>query len=85
METKTTVSVIEILGPGCVRCRETHRVVMHVVEEAKLVCSVVKSESIDRMVELGLLHTPAIAIDGRLVHQGSIPKAEQVKRLLGLA
>jgi hypothetical protein len=37
------------------------------------------------MVELGLLQTPAIAIDGLLVHQGSIPKAEHVKRLLGLA
>jgi small redox-active disulfide protein 2 len=82
---ETPIKVIEILGPGCARCKETHRLVMRVVEEAKLTCSVQKSESIDRMVELGLLQTPAIAIDGRLVHQGSIPKAEQVKRLLGLA
>lgn len=28
------VSVIEVLGPGCPRCHETHRVVRHVVEEA---------------------------------------------------
>jgi hypothetical protein len=56
-----------------------------VVEEARLTCKIEKSESIDRMIELGLLQTPAIAIDGRLVHQGSIPNAEQVKRLLGLA
>ena len=82
---ETPIKVIEILGPGCVRCKETHRVVTHVVEEAKLTCKVEKNESIDRMVELGLLQTPAIAIDGRLVHQGSIPKAEQVKLLLGLA
>ena len=38
----------------------------------------------DRMVELGMLSTPGIAIDGRLVHQGSIPKAADVQRLLGL-
>ena len=37
------------------------------------------------MVELGVLRTPAIAFDGRLVHQGSIPKSDEVKRLLGLA
>jgi small redox-active disulfide protein 2 len=82
---ETTLKVIEILGPGCPRCHETHRVVRHVVDQANLECRVEKNESIDRMVELGLLRTPAIAIDGRVVHQGSIPKAEDVRRLLGLA
>ena len=82
---ETPVKVVEILGPGCPRCHETHRVVRHVVEQAKLECRVEKNESIDRMVELGLLRTPAIAIDGRVVHQGSIPKSEEVRRLLGLA
>ena len=82
---ETLVKVIEILGPGCARCHETHRVVRHVVDEAELDCRVEKNESIDRMVDLGLLRTPAIAVDGRVVHQGSVPKAEDVRRLLGLA
>ena len=81
----TLVKVIEVLGPGCARCHETHRVVRHVVDEAKLDCRVEKNESIDRMVDLGLLRTPAIAVDGRVVHQGSVPKADDVRRLLGLA
>ena len=85
METPVAVSVIEILGPGCARCHETHRVVQHVVEQAGLDCLVQKNESIDRMVDLGVLRTPAVAFDGRVVHQGSIPKAEDVRRLLGLA
>jgi small redox-active disulfide protein 2 len=79
------VSVVEILGPGCARCHETHRVVRHVVEQAGLECLVTKSESVDRMVELGVLRTPAVAFDGHVVHQGSIPKSEEVRRLLGLA
>jgi small redox-active disulfide protein 2 len=79
-----SVKLIEVLGPGCVRCRETYRVVRHVIEQAQLDVVVEKNESIDRMVELGLLATPGIAIDGRLVHQGSIPKAADVQRLLGL-
>lgn len=80
-----SVSVIEILGPGCARCFETHRVVRHVVEEAGLACLVRKNESIDRMLELGVLRTPAVVFDGHVVHQGGIPKAEDVRRLLGLA
>ncbi len=79
------VSVIEVLGPGCSRCHETYRVVRHVVDEARLACEVRKVEALDRMVELGVLRTPAVAFDGRVVHQGSIPKSDDVKRLLGLA
>jgi small redox-active disulfide protein 2 len=79
------VKVIEILGPGCARCHETHRVVRHVIDQAGLESLVQKNESIERMVELGALRTPAIAFDGRVVHQGSIPKSEDVRRLLGLA
>jgi small redox-active disulfide protein 2 len=82
---QTPVSVIEILGPGCARCYETHRVVQHVVQQAGLDCVVQKSESVDRMVDLGVLRTPAVAFDGHVVHQGSIPKAEDLRRLLGLS
>jgi len=78
------VSVIEVLGPGCPRCFETHRIVQHVVTEAKLDCLVQKVASVDRMVELGVLATPAVAFDGKVVLSGRIPKAEEVRRLLGL-
>jgi small redox-active disulfide protein 2 len=79
------VHVIEVLGPGCSRCFETHRVVRHVVEEAKLDCRVEKNESVDRMVELGVLKTPAVAFDGKVVLSGHIPKSQEVRQLLGLA
>ena len=81
----TDVHVIEVLGPGCARCHETHRVVRHVVDEAKLECEVQKSESMDRMIELGVLKTPAIAFDGKIVLSGRLPKSDEVKQLLGLA
>lgn len=84
MKTPVSVSVIEVLGPGCPRCYEAHRVVRHVVDEARLGCVVQKNESVQRMVELGVLRTPAIAIDGHVVYQGGIPRAEDVRRLLGL-
>jgi len=60
-------------------------VVQHVVEQAGLECRVQKIESVERMVDLGVLRTPAVAFDGRVVHQGSIPKSEDVRRLLGVA
>jgi len=81
----TDVHVIEVLGPGCARCKETHRVVRQVVEEAQLDCEVQKSESMDRMIELGVLKTPAVAFDGKVVLSGHLPKSDEVRQLLGLA
>jgi small redox-active disulfide protein 2 len=79
------VNVIEVLGAGCARCQETHRVVRQVVEDAKLECQVRKSESVERMVELGVLKTPAVAFDGRIVVSGRIPSPEEMRKLLGVA
>lgn len=73
---------IEVLGPGCTRCKETYRVVMHLVETEQLPYDVVKIESMDRMVELGVLATPAVAVEGKVVFSGRIPKAEDLRPLL---
>ena len=76
---------IEVLGPGCSRCKETFRVVRHVVEQWGLDAEVVKDESIERMMALGLMATPGVAVDGKIVVSGRIPKAEEVRQLLGVA
>ena len=76
---------IEVLGPGCTRCKETFRVVRHVVEQSGLDAEVVKDESIERMMALGLMATPGVAVDGKIVVSGRIPNAEEVRQLLGVA
>ncbi len=75
---------IEILGPGCPRCQQTFRVVCEVVERAGLDVEVHKVENIDRMIELGVLATPAVVVDGELKLAGQVPKATLVRKLLGL-
>ncbi len=76
---------IEVLGPGCSRCNETYRVVADVVESAKLDVEVVKDESMQRMATLGLLSTPGVVIDGKIVLSGRVPKADEVRQILGLS
>jgi len=70
---------IEVLGPGCTRCKETFRVVKHVVEQSGIDADVVKDESYERMMALGLMATPGVAIDGKVVFSGRIPRAEEVR------
>jgi small redox-active disulfide protein 2 len=74
---------IEILGPGCSRCKETYRVVQNVVETGSLPFDVVKVESMERMVALGLMATPGVAVDGKVVISGRIPKADEIRTILG--
>ena len=81
----TAITKVEVLGPGCARCQEVHRIVRQVVEESGLECEVVKVDSYPRMMELGILATPAIAIDGKVVSAGRVPKPDEVRRVLGLA
>ena len=73
---------IEILGPGCARCKQAHRVIRHVVEQEGLPFEVVKEESLARMAALNVMATPAVAVDGRLVLSGRVPSAEEVRTLL---
>ena len=65
---------IEVLGPGCNRCNATYRVVQQVVEAAHLDVELVKDESIERMMAVGLLSTPGIVIDGKVAVSGRVPK-----------
>ncbi len=72
---------IEVLGPGCARCRETYRVLQHVVAKEQLPFDVEKVESMERMVELGVMATPGVAVDGKIVLSGRIPKADEIRAI----
>ncbi len=50
-----------------------------------MTCNVVKNASIQRMVELGVMATPAVVFDGGVVVSGRIPKADEIKQLLGIS
>jgi len=76
---------VEVLGPGCTRCKETYRVVRQVVESAGIQIELVKEESYERMAALGVMSTPAVVIDGTVVVSGRIPKAQEMRELLGIS
>ena len=62
---------IEILGPGCARCKQTYRVIHHVVEQDGLPFEVVKEESHARMSALNVLATPAVGGPGPVTARGA--------------
>lgn len=75
---------IEVLGPGCARCLETYRVITAVLEAVGVITPVEKVESYERMAALGILATPAVAVDGQVIVSGRVPTKQDIQAFLAL-
>ena len=73
---------IEILGTGCKRCNDLYEVVKKVVEETQSTATITKVEDIMEIMNFGVMTTPAVVIDGKIISQGSIPKESKIKNWL---
>ncbi|MDD4644955.1 MAG: thioredoxin family protein [Bacteroidales bacterium] len=73
---------IKILGTGCAKCKALDKVTREVVEEMKLDATVTKVEDIMEIMTFGVMTTPALVVDGKVVLKGRVPNANEVKQLL---
>ena len=73
---------IEVYGTGCPRCKQTEKVMKMAVEELGSDATVEKVTDMMAIVEKGVVSTPAVAIDGKIVLSGKIPSIEEAKKLI---
>lgn len=73
---------IQILGPGCPNCFVLEAHVKKAAEELKIKAEIKHIFDIDKMVEIGMMTSPGLTIDGKLVCQGRIPDFEEIKKWL---
>ncbi|MDN5338605.1 MAG: hypothetical protein PWQ20_1675 [Thermotogaceae bacterium] len=73
---------VEILGKGCPRCKQTEKLVRMAIEELGIDAVVEKVQDINEIISRGVVSTPAVAIDGKIVVSGRIPSLEEVKKFL---
>jgi len=69
---------IEILGTGCAKCKKLTEVVEQIVQENSLNAEVVKVTEIDKIMEYGVMFTPALVINGEVKVSGRVPSKEEV-------
>ncbi len=74
---------IQIAGPGCVNCRTTEQRVINACAELDLPADVSHVTDWNEMAKLGVLHTPAVVIDGEIVTMGRVPSVAELKNLIG--
>jgi small redox-active disulfide protein 2 len=73
---------LQILGPGCPKCKKLAENAEAAVRELGTEAQVVKVTNIDEIVKFGVMMTPALVIDGKVKSTGRIAKVEEIKKWL---
>jgi small redox-active disulfide protein 2 len=71
--------VIEVLGPGCAKCKHVEATVCEVVERLGIEAEIRKVVDYRDIAARGVMSTPGLAIDGTLVLVGRVPTRAQLE------
>ena len=69
---------IEVLGPGCANCKRLEAVAREAVMMAGVEAEIVKVTDYGEIAGYGVLRTPGLVIDGKVVSTGRIPSAGDI-------
>jgi small redox-active disulfide protein 2 len=73
---------IKILGPGCPKCKTLDKLTREVVEKNGIKATITKVEDIMEIMKYGVMSTPALVVDEKVVMKGRIPSADEIKQFL---
>ena len=77
--------IIKVLGPGCNHCVNLERVTRQVVAELGVDAEIEKVIDYPTIVGYGVMSTPALVIDEKVVVAGRVPTPVQIRELLTTA
>ena len=73
---------IQIAGPGCPRCELTERNVFNACAELNLAADISHVRDVKQFAALGVVLTPAVLVDGKVVVSGRVPTVAELKQIL---
>jgi len=69
---------IEILGTGCPNCKKLNELAEEAVNELNLSAEITKITDINKIIDYGVMMTPALVIDGDVKVAGKIPSKQEI-------
>lgn len=73
---------IKILGTGCPKCKTLEQYVRDIVTELQLEAEVTKVDDIMDIMQYGIMRTPGLVVNEKVVLSGRLPSKEELKKLL---
>lgn len=73
---------IKVLGSGCAKCKTLEKNVTKAVSELGLDIQIHKVEDIVQIMSYGIMMTPGLIFDGKVILSGRVPTVDELKELI---
>ena len=73
---------IKVLGTGCSNCKTLEKLVYNVLAELDLEANVEKIEDIQKIMSYGIMSTPGLVINNKVVLSGKVPSSKELKEII---
>jgi len=70
---------IKVLGTGCANCKNTLKLIDEVARDKSAEVQIEKVEDLQQIMTYGVMSTPGVVIDGKVVHAGGVPTRAKVE------
>ncbi len=77
--------IIKILGPGCTNCKNLERATREALDQLGMDATVEKVEDYAAIMGYGVMSTPGLVVDDRVLTSGRVPTSAEIKQLLTAA
>ena len=73
---------VKVLGTGCANCRSTIALIEQVAQAKGTPVTVEKVQELRDIMSYGVMSTPGVVIDGKVVHAGGVPSRDKIEQWL---
>ena len=73
---------IEVLGTGCAKCNKLYEAARDAAGKAGVAAEISKVDDLAKIMKYGVLVTPALVVDGKVVVSGKVPSPDEIAKLL---
>jgi small redox-active disulfide protein 2 len=74
--------IIKVLGSGCSRCEKLFRKVNKVINDNNINAEVIKTDDVKEFAKYGILMTPALVINEKLVYSVNVPSEKEILKYI---
>lgn len=76
------MKTVKVLGSGCKKCTKAADLIQEVARQLGMDIELIKESDAATIMAYGVMSTPAVVVDEKVVHSGSIPDPQEVRRWL---
>ena len=69
---------IKVLGTGCANCKTTQKLIEEAAKAKGVTIELEKIEDLQSIMSYGVMSTPGVVVDGKVVHAGGVPSRDKI-------